>query len=194
LRKLLAKTGAATREARGVEHQAKLLGGNSLSAGGEEREPRRSRTAASVALPVGAASAAAALAATDYGTEAERAEWAAVLAASVAPPEHGQVGDAPVLPVDSLPSASGWKQPPAWGGLPEMYPVHTGVGRGIGTLAPGTPASPRSGIVFPYSDQPPRFPRGGAPAQRGGEGAIPSASTPAPRRRGACSFCGHLGH
>jgi len=55
---------------------------------------------------VGAASAAAALAVTDYVTEAERAEWAAALAASVAPTEHGPVGDARVLPVDSLPPAS----------------------------------------------------------------------------------------
>jgi len=74
LRKLLAKMGAATREARGVKLQAKPKGSNSRSAGGEEREPRRSRTAASVALPVGAASDAAALAVADYGTEAERAE------------------------------------------------------------------------------------------------------------------------
>jgi len=109
LRKFLAKTGAATREARGVNLQAKPKGSNSRSAMGEEREPRRSRTAASVALPVGAASAAAALSVMDNGTEAERAEWAAVFAASVAPPEHGPVGDAPVLPVDSLPPASGWK-------------------------------------------------------------------------------------
>jgi len=194
LRKLLAKTGAATREAQRVKHQAKPKGSNSRSAGGEEREPRRSRTATPVALPVGAASAAASLAVTDYGTEAERAQWAAVLAASVAPPEHGPVGDAPVLPVDSLPPASGWQQQPAWGGLPEMYPVHIGVGRGSGTLAPGTPVPPRAGTVFPDSDRPPRFPRGGAPAPRGGGGASPFASTPAPRRRGACSFCGHLGH
>jgi len=193
LRKFLAKTGAATREARGVKRQAKPQGSSSRSAGGEERESRRSRPAASVALPVGAASAAAALAVTDYGTEAERAEWAAVLAASVAPTEHGPVGDAPVLPVDSLPPASGWQQQPAWGGRPEMYPVHTGVGRGRGTLAPGTPVPPRAGTVFPYSDRPPRFPRGGVPAPRGGVGASSSASTPAPRRRGACSFCGHLG-
>jgi len=194
LRKFLAKTGAATREARGVKLQAKPKGSNSRSAGGEEREPRRSRTAVSVALPVGAASAAAALAVTDYGTEAESAEWAAVLAASVAPTEHSPVGDAPVLPVDSLPPASGWQQQSAWGGRPEMYPVHTGVGRGRGTLAPGTPVPPRAGTVFPYSDRPPRFPRGGAPAPRGGGGASSSASTPAPRRRGACSFRGHLGH
>jgi len=194
LRKFFAKTGAATREARGVKLQAKPKGSNSRSAGGEEREPRRSRTAVSVALPVGAASAAAALAVTDYGTEAESAEWAAVLAASVAPTEHSPVGDAPVLPVDSLPPASGWQQQSAWGGRPEMYPVHTGVGRGRGTLAPGTPVPPRAGTVFPYSDRPPRFPRGGAPAPRGGGGASSSASTPAPRRRGACSFRGHLGH
>jgi len=108
LRKFLAKTGAATREARGVKLQAKPKGSTSRSAGGEEREPRRSRTAASMALPVGAASAAAALAITDYGTEAERAKWAAFLAASVAPPERGSLKDAPVLPVDSLPPASGW--------------------------------------------------------------------------------------
>jgi len=194
LRKFLAKTGAATREARGGRLQAKPKKSNSRSAGGEEREPRRSRTAASGALPVGAASAAAALAVTDYGSEAERGEWAAVLAASVAPPEHAPVGDAPVLPVDSLPPASGWQQQPAWGGRPEMYPVHTGVGRGRGTLGPGTPVPPRAGTVFPYFDRPPRFPRGGAPAPRGGGGASPSASTPAPRRPGACSFCGHLGH
>jgi len=75
-----------------------------------------------------------------------------------------------------------------------MYPVQTGVGRGRGTLAPGTPVPPRAGTVFPYSDRPPRFPPGGAPAPHGGRGTIPSASTPAPRRRGACSFCGHLGH
>jgi len=164
LRKFLAETGAATRDARGVKLQAKPKGSNSRSAGGGERGPRRARTAASVALPVGAASAAAALAVTDYGTEAERAEWAAVLAASVTPPEHGPVGDAPVLPVDSLPPASGWQQQPAWGGRPEMYTVHTGVGRGRGTLAPGTPVPPRAGTVFPYCDRPPRFPRGGAPA------------------------------
>ena len=66
-----------------------------------------------MALPVGAASAAAALAVTDYGTEAERTECAAVLAASVASPEHGLAGDAPVLPVDSLPPALGWHQQPA---------------------------------------------------------------------------------
>jgi len=61
-------------------------GSTSRSAAGEEREPRRAQTAASEDLPVGAASTAAALAITDYGTEAERAKWAAVLAASVAPP------------------------------------------------------------------------------------------------------------
>jgi len=194
LRKFLAKTGAATREARGVKLQAKPKGSSSRSAGGKEREPLRARTAASVALPLGAASAAATLAVKDYGTEAERAEWAAVLAASVTPPEHCPVGDAPVLPVDSLPPASSWRQQPAWGGRPEMYPIHTGVGRRRGTLAPGTPVPPRAGTVFPYSDRPPRFPRGGAPAPRGGGGAGPSASTPAPRRRGACYFCGHLGH
>jgi len=75
-----------------------------------------------------------------------------------------------------------------------MYPVHTGVGRGRGTLAPGTPVPQCAATVFPYSDRPPRIPRGGAPAPRGGGCASPSASTPAPRRRGACSFFGHLGH
>jgi len=193
-RKFLAQTGAATREARGVKFQAKPKRSHSRSAGDEEREPRRSRTGASVALPVGAASAAAALAVTEYGTEAKRAEWAAVLAASMATPEHGPVGDAPVLPVDSLPPASGWQQQPAWGGRPEMYPVHTGVGRGRGSLAPGTPVPLRAGAVFPYSDRPPRFPRGGAPAPRHEGGASPSVSKPAPRRRGACSLCGHLEH
>jgi len=62
LRNFLAKMGAATREARGVKLQAKPKGSSSRSAGSEEREPRRSRTAASVALPVGAARTAAALA------------------------------------------------------------------------------------------------------------------------------------
>jgi len=57
---------------------------------------------------VGAASAAAALAVTDYGTEAKRAEWAAVLAAAAAPVEYGPQGNVPVLPVDSLPHAPGW--------------------------------------------------------------------------------------
>jgi len=194
LRKFLAKTGAATREARGVKLQAKPTGSNSRPAGGKKREPRRARTAALVALPVGAASAAAAVAVTDYGTEAERAEWVAVLAASVTPPEHSPVGDASVRPVDSLPPASGWQQQPAWGRRPETYPVHTGVGRGRGTLAPGSPVPPRAGTVFPYSDRPPRLPCGGAPAPRGGRGTSPSTLTPAPRRRGACSFCGHLGH
>jgi len=174
LRKFLAKTSAATREARGVKLQAKPKGSNSRSAGGEERGPRRSRTVALVALPVGHASAAAALAVADYGTEAERAEWAAVLAASVAPTENGPVGDAPVLLVVSLPPASGWQQQPAWGERQEMYPDHTGVGRGRGTLAPGTAVPPRAGTVLPYSDRPPRFPRGGAPAPRGGGGARPS--------------------
>jgi len=74
LRKFLAKTGAATREARGVKFKAKPKGSTSRSVGGEEREPRRTRPAASVALPVGATSAAAALSVTDYGIEAERAE------------------------------------------------------------------------------------------------------------------------
>jgi len=116
---------------------------------GEEREPRRAPTAASVALPVGAASAAAALAVTNCGTEAERAELAAVLASSVTPPYHGSREDASVLPVNSLPPASGWQQQPAWGGRPEMYPIRSGVGRGRGTQAPGTPVPPRAGTVFP---------------------------------------------
>jgi len=194
LRKFLARTGAATRETRGVKLQAKPKGSSSRAAAGEEREPRSARTAASVALPVGAASAAAALAVTDYGTEAERANWAAVLAASVTPPEHDQVGEAPVLPVDSLPHALGWKQEPAWGGRLELYPIHTVVGRGRGTLAPGTPVPPRCGTVFSYSDRPPRLPRGGAPEPCGRGGACPAASTRAPRRPGACFFYGHLGH
>jgi len=107
LRKFLAKTGAATWEARGVKLQAKPKGSTSRSVGGEEREARRARPAASVALPVGAASAAAALSVMHYGTEAERAEWAAVLAASGTPVEYGFPGDVPVLPVDNLPHASG---------------------------------------------------------------------------------------
>ena len=130
----------------------------------------------------------------DYGTEAESAEWAAVVAASVTPPEHGPLGDAPVLPVDRLPPASGWQQQPAWGGRPKMYPIHTRVGRGRGTLALGTPVPSRAGTVLLYSDRPPLFPRGGAPTPPGGGGAGTSDLTPAPRRRGACSFCGHLGH
>jgi len=148
LRKFLAKTGAATREARRVKLQATPKGSTSRSAGGEEREPRHARTAASVALPVGAASAAAALAVTDYGTDTESAEGAAVLAASVTPPQHEPLRDAPLLPFDSLPPASGWRQQPALGGLPEMYPIHSGVGRGRGTLEPGTPVPPRAGTVF----------------------------------------------
>jgi len=77
LRKFLAKTVAANRQA--WELQVKPRGGTPRSAGGEEQESRRTRSAASVALPVGAASAAAALAVPDDGSEAERAEWAAVL-------------------------------------------------------------------------------------------------------------------
>jgi len=96
--------------------------------------------------------------------------------------------------VDSLPHASGWKQRPAWGGRPKLYPVHTGAGRGRGSLAPGTPVPPRAGTVFLHLDRPPRFFRGGAPPPRGGGwGEAPEAGPP-PRRRGACSFCGHLGH
>jgi len=130
LRKFLSKTGAATREARGVMLQAKPKGSTSLYAGGDQREPRRARPAASGVLPVGAASATAALAVADYGTEEERADWATVLAAAVAPAEYGPPGVVPVLPVDRLPHASGWQQRPAWNGRPEPYPVRTGVGRG----------------------------------------------------------------
>jgi len=116
--------------ARGVKLQAKPKGSTSRSVGGEEREPRRTRPAAPVALPVGASSAAAALSVTNYGTEAERAEWAAVLAASAAPVENGPPGDVPVLPVDSLPHALGWQQPPAWGERPELYPFTRRTGAG----------------------------------------------------------------
>jgi len=169
LRKFLAKTGAATREARGVKLQDKPKRSTSRSVGGEEQEPRRTHPAASVALPVEAASAAAALSVTDYGTEAEWAEWAALLAASGTLVEYGSPGDVPVLPVDSLPQASGWQRQPAWGGRPELYPLHTGAGRGRGTLAPGTPVPPRAGTVFPHSNRPLRFAGGGAPPPRGGE-------------------------
>jgi len=65
LRKFLSKTSAATREARGVKIQANPEGSTSRSTGGEMRDPRRARTAPSVALLVGAASAAAALVITD---------------------------------------------------------------------------------------------------------------------------------
>jgi len=194
LRKFLAKTGAATLKARGFKLQAKPKGSTPRSAGGEEREARRARPAASVALPVGAASVAAARAVTDYGTGAERAVWAAVLAASATPVEYGPPDDVPVLPVDSLLHASGWQQQPAWGGRPELCPVRTGAGRGRGTLAPGTPASPRTGTILSHSDLPPRFPCGGAPPPRGGAwGGAPETGAPR-RRRGACSFCGHVGH
>jgi len=193
LRMFLAKTGAATREARGVRLQAKPKGSTSRSVGGEEQEPRRTRPASSVALPVGAASAAAALSVTDYGTKAERAEWAAVLAASAAPVEYGPPGDVPVLPVGSLPHASGWQQQTARGGRPELYPVHTGAGRGHGTLAPGTQVPSRAGTVFPHSDRPPQFPCGGAPPPRGGGWGGVHKAGPPPHRRGACSFCGYLG-
>jgi len=194
LRKFLSNTGAAAREARGVKLQAKPKGGTPRSAGGEEREARRARPAASVALPVRAASAAAALAIKDYGTEAERAEWAAILAATAALVANGLPGDVQVLPVDSLRHASGWQQQPVWGGRPELYPVCTGAWRGRGTLAPGTPVPPRAGTVFPHSDLPLRIPCGGAPPpRRGARGGAPEMGAP-PRRRGACSFCGTLGH
>ena len=76
------------------------------------------------------------------------------------------------------------------GALPRSY----GSRRGRGTLVPGTPVPPRAGTVFPNSDRPPRFPRGGATPPRGGAwGSAPETGAP-PRRRGACSFCGHLGH
>jgi len=168
LRKFLAKTGAAAREAQGVKLQAKPKESASRSAGGEEPEARRARPAASVALPVGAASAAAAVAVTDDGTEAERAEWAAVLAAAVTPVADDPPDDVPVRPENSLRHASGWQQQPTWRGRPELYPVRTGAGRGRGTLAPGTPVPPRASTVFPHTDRPPRFPRGGAPSPRGG--------------------------
>jgi len=73
-----------------------------------------------------------------------------------------------------------------------MYPVRMVVGCGRGNLAPGTPVPPRAGTVFQYYERPPRFTRGSAPTPRGTGGAVASESTPAPRRRGACSFCGHL--
>jgi len=192
--KFLAKAGAATREARGVKLHAKPKGSTSRSGGGEEREPRQTRPAASVALPVGAASAAAALAVMDYGTAAERAEWAAVLAAAATPVDYGPRDDVPVLRVDILPHASGWQRQPAWGGRPELYPFRTGAGRGRGTLAPGTPVPPRASTVFLHSDCPPRLPRGGAPRPRCGAWGGAPESGPPPRRRGDCSFCGHLGH
>jgi len=120
LRKFLAKTGKVTREAKGVKLQAKPNGGPSRSAVGEEREPGRAQPAASVALPVDAASAEAALAVTDCGTDAERAEWAAVLAASATPVGYGPPEDVPVLPGDSLPQASGWQEQLAFGGRSEL--------------------------------------------------------------------------
>jgi len=174
LRKFLAKSGAATRAVRGGKLQAKKKASTSRSAGGDDRESRRARLAAPIALPVGAASAATALAVTDYGTEAERAEWAAIMAAVATPVGYGRPDDVPILPLDSLPQASWWQQQLAWGGHPALYPVRTGVGRGRGTLAPGTPVPPRAGTVSLYSDRPPRFPRGRAPPTRGGaSGGVP---------------------
>jgi len=194
LRKFLAKTGAATREVRGGKLQAKNKGSTSRSAGGDDRESRRARLAAPIALPVGAASAATALAVTDYGTEAERAEWAAIMAAAATPVGNGHPDDVPILPLDSLPQASWWQQQLAWGGHPALYPVRTGVGRGRSTLAPGTPVPPRAGTVSLYSDRPPRFPRGRAPPPCGGaSGGVPE-SGPQARQQEACSFCGHLRH
>jgi len=170
LRKFLAKTGATTREARGVKLQAKPNGSNSRSAGGEEREPRRSRTAASVALPVGAASAAAALAVTDYGTEAERAEWAAVLAASVAPTEHGPVGDSPVLPVDSLRPRRDGNNSPRGVDARRCTPSTPGWGP---TWSAGAPwpltGSARSSLLRKRSES-----ALGTPTTRGYEPAVPS--------------------
>ena len=191
--KVLAKTGVATREARGLKLQVKPKESTSRSAAGEERGSRRDRPAASAALPLGATSAATALAVTDYGTAAERAAWAEVLAASVALPEYGSSGDAPVIPVDSLPLASGWQQKPAWGRLRELYPAHTGVGCGRGTVSPGTSGPPRAGTVFPPSDRPPRFARCRVPPSHGfGAGCAPDLAPP-PRRPGACSYCKTLG-
>jgi len=123
---LLAKTGAATREAREVKLQAKPKGGTSRSAGGEEREPLWAWPAASVALPVRAASAAAVLAVTDYEAEAKRAEWAAVLAAAARPVGNSPPDDVLILPVDGPPQELRWKQQAAWGGCAELYPVQTG--------------------------------------------------------------------
>jgi len=120
LRKFLAKTGEVTREAEEVKLQAKPNDGPSRSAVREEREPGRAKPAASVALPVGAASAAESLAVTDCGTDAERAEWAAVLAASATPVGYGPPEDVPVLPGDSPPQASGWQQQLALGGRSEL--------------------------------------------------------------------------
>jgi len=194
LRKVLAKTRAVTCEARRVRLRARSKRGTSWSAGGEELKSRWTRPAASVALPVAAASATATLAVTDDGTEAERAEWVAVLAAAATPRGYGPPDDVPVLPVDSLPKVSGWTQTPAWGGRPELHPVRTGVRRGRGTLAPGTSVPPLAGTVFPYSDRPLWFPRGEAPAPRGGASGSTPESGPLPRPWGARSFCGHLEH
>jgi len=108
--------------------------------------------------------------------------------------EYGSPSDVPVLPVDSLPHASGRQQQLAWGGRPVLYPVHTGAGLGRGTLAPGTPVPSRAGTVFPHSDRPPRLSCGGAPPPRGGGWSGAPDAGPPPRRRGACLFCGHLGH
>jgi len=126
LRRLLAKTGAATREAREVKLQATPKGGTSRSAGGEEREPLWAWPVASVALPVRAASAAAVLAVTDYEAEAKRAEWAAVLAAEARPVGKSPPDDVLILPVDGPPQELRWKQQAAWGGWAELYPVQTG--------------------------------------------------------------------
>jgi len=194
LRKILAKARAATREARGVKLQAKPKVGPSRSASDKEREPRRAWPAASAAVSVGAAAAAVTLAVTDDGTYAERAEWAAILAAAATPVGHGPSDDIPVLPVDSVPQASGWQQPPAWGASLQMHPIRSGMRRGRGILASGTPVPPRAGTSFPHSNRPPRLLLGRVPLLRGGAwGGAPESGRP-PRRRGACSFCGHLGH
>jgi len=99
-----------------------------------------------------------------------------------------------VLLVHSLPQAAGAQQQPARGGRPKLYPVCTRVRRGSGTLTPGTQVRPRAGTVFPSSDSPPRLTCGGVlPPCCGASGGAPESDSPS-RRRGACLFCGHLGH
>jgi len=103
---------------------------------------------ASVALQVGAAFAAGALSVTECGTEAERAKWAAMLAASGASAECGSPGGAPVLPVYSPPPASGWQQHPEWVDARSWTPF---VLRWAADAAPWcrVPLSPRARV--PYS-------------------------------------------
>jgi len=180
LRTFLDKTGEATREDRRVKLHSKLKGSTFRSAGGEEREPRRDRTAASGALPVGAASAAAALAVTDCGTEEERAERAAILAASVASPYYGSPGDAPVLPVDLLTPAPGWQKQPAGGGRPEMYPVRPGWAAGAEPWR-RVPRSLRARV--PCSRTPTVLldsPEAGRPHRAAGEGEVRPSRRPHP--------------